>query len=449
MPAKKTQTSPLPIIGPKTLVNFVDFAVNSVPAKVDTGAATSSVWASQITEHSATLSFVLFSPDSPHYTGETIKTADYKVRKIKNSFGDSEFRYQVIFRIKLEDKVVKINATLANREKNRFPILIGARTLKGKFLVDVSQSPDDGQTNARKRLLVLVHKGNDELRAGLKKVQKLLPANLVMDIVRYDELRIEIFGGKLHIQAKRRNLADYKLVYFYTRVANEQVAAIVAAQAKKQGITFFDRAAERLYQNGKLHQLAALAGNNVAVPDSIFVHNALWPKTYDLVVERLGTPFIFKDNAGRKGRHNHLVKTKAAFLDIVSEAKNDGRMMIAQRFIPNKGYYRLLVLGDEVPFVSYREIDLNVSHFFKKENGFVAKLIRPETLPLELLELATSAADSLEINVAGVDMLQDEQSGMWYCLEVNSSPQLINGSLVDEKLAALAGYLKKEADLSL
>lgn len=444
MNQKNDNSKDLPIIGSKTLVDFLDYGIESVPAKVDTGAYTSSVWATQITETNGILSFVLFSPSSPWYTGEKIETSEFTFRKVKNSFGDSETRYQVSLRIRLESKVIKINTTLANRENNRYPILVGLRTLKGKFLVDVRQEPKQN-TGMKKKMLVLVRSGRDKVRDGLGKIQKEIDTKIDMDIVRYDDLEIAITESGVSIKAGNKDLNNYQLVYFFTRVRNEQLAAIVAAQARKLGIVYIDKAAEKLYSNGKLHQYATLSGRGVKIPETIFVNIERWEDEFDELEARLGLPFIFKDNAGRKGRNNHLVKTKKQFLEIIKQAKAENRQMLAQKFIPNHGYYRLLALGSRVPFVSYRAVDQAKGHIFKKEFGKPAELIKPEDLPNEVLSTALLASSTLEIDLAGVDMLQDEETGMWYCLEVNSSPQLVDGSFVDEKLEAVAKFFLEEA----
>ena len=125
-------------IGIDVLVSFPDEAINNVEAKIDTGADSSAIWASAIEENDGELTFKLFDEDSPHYNGKAIKTSDYKVIKVKNSFGDTEKRYKVKLKLLLAGRTINSSVTLANRGKNNYSMLIGKRTLHGKFLVDVS-----------------------------------------------------------------------------------------------------------------------------------------------------------------------------------------------------------------------------------------------------------------------------------------------------------------------
>src|SRR5262249_40434390 len=129
----------LPHIGTTVHVSLFGGRYANVPAKVDTGADSSSVWASEIVERNGKLSFVLFDNTSPFYDGKLITTSDYKVISVKNSFGQSEFRYKTHLTLKVEGRAIRAHVTLADRSGNRYPVLIGRRTLSGKFLVDVSR----------------------------------------------------------------------------------------------------------------------------------------------------------------------------------------------------------------------------------------------------------------------------------------------------------------------
>lgn len=115
--------------------------IAKVPAKIDTGADSSSIWASQINmDLDGTLSFVLFDHTSPLYTGKKIRTRRYSVRTVRSSHGDTQIRYRVTLEVVIRGDKFITKFTLADRSRNQFPVLIGRRTLEGRFLVDVSKS---------------------------------------------------------------------------------------------------------------------------------------------------------------------------------------------------------------------------------------------------------------------------------------------------------------------
>ncbi len=130
----------LEIIGSTEYVEVA--GVKNIPAKIDTGADSSSIWASHIVvDKDGSLSFVLFDEESPLYTGEVIKRQkdEYGVKLIRSGHGDERIRYRTKLDIKVHDHVINTTFTLSNRSRNNFPVLIGRRTLDGIFLVDVSK----------------------------------------------------------------------------------------------------------------------------------------------------------------------------------------------------------------------------------------------------------------------------------------------------------------------
>ena len=125
-------------IGKNAKVDFGQRAVG-VPAKIDTGADSSSVWASKIRiNKDGILKFALFGEGSPYYSGKVFKRTDYKVAVVRSSSGHEQIRYRTHFTIAINGRRIKALFNLSDRSNNMFPVLIGRRTISGKFLVDVS-----------------------------------------------------------------------------------------------------------------------------------------------------------------------------------------------------------------------------------------------------------------------------------------------------------------------
>jgi hypothetical protein len=126
------------VIGSKVKLDLPKIGVTKVPAKIDTGADSSSIWATNVKEKDGVLFFSLFGPKSPHYTGQILSTKNYQISSIRSSFGHIQDRYKIKLEAVITGRVINVSFTLANRSRNQFPVLIGRRTLHGKFLVDVS-----------------------------------------------------------------------------------------------------------------------------------------------------------------------------------------------------------------------------------------------------------------------------------------------------------------------
>jgi hypothetical protein len=149
------------VIGKNATVDFGRWAVG-VPAKVDTGADSSSVWASKIRiGEDGVLRFALFGKGSPYYTGKIFKRTDYKVAIVRSASGHEQIRYRTQFTVRINGRKIRALFNLSDRANNNFPVLIGRRTISGKFLVDVAKGDFDHQYKYGKE--------NRSLNAELKK----------------------------------------------------------------------------------------------------------------------------------------------------------------------------------------------------------------------------------------------------------------------------------------
>jgi len=148
-------------IGRNVYVDLVGHA-KKVPAKVDTGADSSSLSASNISIlPDGKLQFALFDENSPHYDGSLIETSDYSVSLVRSSTGHEEIRYRVTLPIRVKGRRIKAAFNLSNRSHNQFPILIGRRMLNNKFTVDVTMSDDDSKWETGRRQALVEELAND------------------------------------------------------------------------------------------------------------------------------------------------------------------------------------------------------------------------------------------------------------------------------------------------
>lgn len=123
------------LIGRREFVDFPLLEINKVEAKIDTGAYTCAIHCNniflEIQGEKQILTFQLL--DDRIYRFE-----EFTRKKIKNSFGEMEERYIIKTLIVIGRKKIKTTISLSDRENMRYPVLIGRRLLKGKFIIDVN-----------------------------------------------------------------------------------------------------------------------------------------------------------------------------------------------------------------------------------------------------------------------------------------------------------------------
>jgi hypothetical protein len=123
-------------------VDFPDYGLEGVVAKIDTGAYTGALHCTKISlEPSKQGDILTFSPfDHPE---TTISTQDYVIAEVKSSNGDVQDRFFIRTHMVVQGEQYEIQLSLADRSEMRWPVLIGRKFLrKNKFLVDVNRASD-------------------------------------------------------------------------------------------------------------------------------------------------------------------------------------------------------------------------------------------------------------------------------------------------------------------
>lgn len=131
------------IIGRVDKVDLPEFGISDLDCKVDTGADTSSIHCTKvrIVEKNGTelLRFRVLDKKHPLYKDVVQEVSDFSEKRIKSSNGTAEMRFVIRTKLKIFNTLHNITFTLSDREKMKYPVLLGKRFLKNKFLVDVSE----------------------------------------------------------------------------------------------------------------------------------------------------------------------------------------------------------------------------------------------------------------------------------------------------------------------
>jgi hypothetical protein len=127
------------LIGRAERIDFPELDLEQVPARIDTGAKTSTLWVSETVVEDDVLKAVLFGEGSAFFTGQAVSFTEFDKTAVSTSTGEIQQRYKVRLLVKLRGKKVRAWFTLADRSTQVYPVLIGRNVLLGKFVVDVKK----------------------------------------------------------------------------------------------------------------------------------------------------------------------------------------------------------------------------------------------------------------------------------------------------------------------
>lgn len=133
------------IIGWRELVAFPELGIDSIKAKIDTGARSSALHAYDIESYKTRSGKmrVRFSVHPLQKNNRIIVPCHADVvdqRVVKSSSGQKELRITIETLVDLAGAQWPIEITLTNRDTMGFRLLIGRTAIKGKFLVDPQRS---------------------------------------------------------------------------------------------------------------------------------------------------------------------------------------------------------------------------------------------------------------------------------------------------------------------
>jgi hypothetical protein len=127
------------ILGRSDRVDLPGLGLSNIHAKIDTGAYTCSLHCSSNEVVNGVLEFVLLDEEHTEFTGRKYYFKRFDQREIKNSFGEAELRYVIKTKIRIFDRLIRAEFSLSNRGNLKFPVLLGRKILRKRFLIDVAK----------------------------------------------------------------------------------------------------------------------------------------------------------------------------------------------------------------------------------------------------------------------------------------------------------------------
>ena len=133
----------LKIIGRLEQINFPEWDLFGIDAKIDTGAYTSSLHCHHIKPiqkgDSEYVRFNLLDPSHDTYNDKLFELPVHRKKVVKSSNGSREERFVVKTKVQLSELILTAELSLTDRSEMRYPVLVGRKMINGRFLVDVSQ----------------------------------------------------------------------------------------------------------------------------------------------------------------------------------------------------------------------------------------------------------------------------------------------------------------------
>lgn len=140
------------VLGRYDRVDLPELGLSNIHAKIDTGAYTCSLHCHKAEVVDGKLEFILLDQEHPEFTGMKFIFEKFEKRDIKNSFGEVEKRFVIVTTMTIFGEVISTEFSLSNRGSLKFPILIGRKILRNRYLIDVTKKNNSFKEKRKTRM---------------------------------------------------------------------------------------------------------------------------------------------------------------------------------------------------------------------------------------------------------------------------------------------------------
>lgn len=299
----------------------------------------------------------------------------------------------------------------------------------------------------------------------LKKAAKELGVRL--DLVSYNRVSFETDEGRVKLRGNLEGewkdkaplqINDYDVVFFRTTGKHWEEVDLIVSQISVSRSQKKPIVVDPIVEFGKpsmackAWQMLKLKEAKIEVPRTIYgslwylyevmrmqsqgsqhifadahtcVSHAPAARPKNVIASPFTFPVIVKGSGGDRGtrvfKADSLEEMEKLVRDLRKSEIEEGKRYMLQEFIPNKGDYRVLVLGDKVLGVMKRASQ-SIEEF--RNNYSAGGTVEVAELPEEIKQLAVKAAKVCGLAVAGVDVaFRNEDMSKPVIWEVNKGPQ--------------------------
>lgn len=132
MPRLKSRTpETIALIGWRERVSLPEIGVGPIAAKIDTGARSAALHATEIVLHGHQVKFVVPVKGRNHHCSMPLRGH----RKVKSTSGHSQTRAVIETEVKIGSMRFPIEITLTDRTDMGVPMLLGRASIRGRYVV--------------------------------------------------------------------------------------------------------------------------------------------------------------------------------------------------------------------------------------------------------------------------------------------------------------------------
>lgn len=298
-----------------------------------------------------------------------------------------------------------------------------------------------------KRILILASKRSSKKEEFIAYLQKYFGGKVEVVLGVFSDLIFQIETGNNSVEIDGRDINDFDLVYFRNTSGFQAMASGLSIYLESTGVKFFDRSfINGSFVGDKFTSSMRLAVSGIPIVPSFVCWTDAIAKIKKRIVEKFGFPVVAKEVRTQRMQRVYLLKTLADFdkLPVTINSGSPARYLF-QRFVNMDKEFRLLVLGKNIGIIHTKTLRDNkgfkVGYFDANE---YPEFLDPSEVSSVIKETAIKSADVLHIDIAGVDICRERETGKIYVFEVNRGPGIDYDTNVSQEMPKIAEFFSFE-----
>lgn len=426
----------LKIIGNKEWCHFKELNIPAIKARIDSGAKTSSIQATDITTYKKNKEDWVRFYVQPITENRSISIeCEAKVistRIVKSSSGIPEKRFVISSPITMDNETWDIELTLTNRDTMEFKMLLGRQAMQSKILVNpakefllgnISSDAIDEKYETfvmgKSGLKIAVLASNPELYSNKRLMEAGRARGHEMVFLNVQQCYMKLDTETPEIRYRGGNVInDFDAVIPRIKTSMTFYGCALLRMFKSLGTYCLNEAESISSSRDKLFSSQLFSKNDIHIPTTGFAKSPL--DTKDLIKMVGGAPLIIKLLESTQGKGVVLAETNKAAESVINAFKSLNANILVQEFIKeaNGKDLRCFVVDGKI-VASIERSATNGEFRANIHQGGTASIVK--ITPAEK-KLALKSAKILNLPVAGVDLIRSNKGPL--LLEVNSSPGL-------------------------
>ncbi len=424
------------IIGCEEWLSLEDIKIPAIKARVDSGAKTSAIQASNIKRVTRNgEAWVTFDVNPIQDNLSLNVSCESKVidtRIIRSSSGESQKRYVIKTKLKLGSDEFEIELNLADRDGMEYRMLLGREAIINRYLVDASKSfvlSDnlDGEIIKKYNYLIKQSSGlklgllasNKDLYSNKRLIEAAEARGHKIEFLNIQHCYMKLDAQKPEVRFRGgKILDDLDAVIPRIRPSMTFYGCALLRQFDSIGTYCLNSSFSISQSRDKLFSSQLFSINGINIPITGFAKSPL--ETKDLIDMVGGSPLIVKLLESAQGKGVVSAETNKAAESVINAFKSLQANILVQEFIKEaEGKdIRCFIVDGKVVASIIRQA--NKGEF--RSNIHQGGKARKVKINSEEKKLAIKAAKIFKLDVAGVDIIRSNKGPL--LLEVNSSPGL-------------------------